>query len=286
MSSRSSYVSSAPTRAIEPGEAGAVRMWMAGRVPVPLLPGDRYVLRELGRGETVGGGEVLDVDPVLPLSRAHPTIEADRVVAERGWIDADQLTRLTGARVAPTVGRWVMAPAALGALRTEMAEMVSAAGSTGIGLASLTEVQRAVLGAGIAGVAVTGERVMVSDAVSDQLGAAAGRVLAVLEAAGCSPPELPLSERNALRELERRGLACQAGDLWFATSAVDAAVEVLHRLLDTNPSGFTVSAARQALATTRKYVLPLLAHLDATGVTRRRGDVRLAGPRLASRIGG
>ena len=30
----------------------------------------------------------------------------------------------------------------------------------------------------------------------------------------------------------------------------------------------------------RKYVLPLLAHLDQTGMTRRRGDYRIAGPRL------
>ena len=37
---------------------------------------------------------------------------------------------------------------------------------------------------------------------------------------------------------------------------------------------------RDALGTTRKHALPLLAHLDATGVTRRRGDVRIGGPRL------
>ena len=39
---------------------------------VPLLPGDRYVLRECGRSETVGGGEVLDVAPVLPASKVRP----------------------------------------------------------------------------------------------------------------------------------------------------------------------------------------------------------------------
>jgi len=42
----------------------------------------------------------------------------------------------------------------------------------------------------------------------------------------------------------------------------------------------TVAAVRDALQTTRKHVLPLLAQLDASGVTRRRGDVRIAGPRL------
>jgi selenocysteine-specific elongation factor len=51
-------------------------------------------------------------------------------------------------------------------------------------------------------------------------------------------------------------------------------------LLAASPEGFTVAQARDAFGTTRKHALPLLAHLDATGVTRRRGDVRIAGPRL------
>jgi hypothetical protein len=37
---------------------------------------------------------------------------------------------------------------------------------------------------------------------------------------------------------------------------------------------------RDGLGTTRKHALPLLAHFDATGVTRRRGDLRIGGPRL------
>jgi selenocysteine-specific elongation factor len=36
----------------------------------------------------------------------------------------------------------------------------------------------------------------------------------------------------------------------------------------------TVAEARDLLATSRKYVLPLLEHLDATGVTLREGDYR------------
>ena len=38
-----------------------------------------------------------------------PTVDVDRVVAERGWVDADELELLTGERRAPTVGRWVVA---------------------------------------------------------------------------------------------------------------------------------------------------------------------------------
>ena len=37
---------------------------------------------------------------------------------------------------------------------------------------------------------------------------------------------------------------------------------------------------REALGTSRKYAIPLLRVLDATGRTRRRGDLRIAGPRL------
>ncbi|MHB1582268.1 MAG: selenocysteine-specific translation elongation factor, partial [Acidimicrobiales bacterium] len=56
--------------AVEPGERGLVRLHLP--VPLALLPGDRYVLRDAGRSATVGGGEVLDVAPVLPAARARP----------------------------------------------------------------------------------------------------------------------------------------------------------------------------------------------------------------------
>jgi selenocysteine-specific elongation factor len=46
------------------------------------------------------------------------------------------------------------------------------------------------------------------------------------------------------------------------------------------PEGITVAAIRDALGTTRKFVVPLVGLLDAAGVTRRRGDLRIPGPRL------
>jgi selenocysteine-specific elongation factor len=269
---------------IEPGESGQARMWLRGRIPLPLLPGDRYVLRELGRGETVGGGEVLDVEPVLPPRQAAPTISAARIVAERGWIDADYLERLTGERLPPTVDRWVMAPAALDELRRQIAEAVRDAGSTGIALASLSEIQRAVIATGLPGITVTADRVMETAAVSTELSAAATRTLAALAASPWSPPAMSPADRGALRELERAGLAVEVGDLWFSAAAVDEAVVVLAELLAEHPEGVTVSLAREALGSSRKYVMPLLAHLDATGMTRRRGDVRIPGPRLASKV--
>jgi selenocysteine-specific elongation factor len=67
---------------------------------------------------------------------------------------------------------------------------------------------------------------------------------------------------------------------YFAPSAVDAAARRVAELLAASPEGVTVAQVRDALGATRKHTLPLLAQLDATGVTRRRGDVRIGGPRL------
>ena len=53
--------------ALEPGTSGLIRLWLPWQVP--LLPGDRFVIRESGRKETVGGGEVLDVAPILTRCR-------------------------------------------------------------------------------------------------------------------------------------------------------------------------------------------------------------------------
>ena len=142
--------------AIGPGKTGAVRLHLP--VAVPLLPGDRFIVRESGRDETVGGGEVLDVAPVMAASKARPSRSVDRVVAERGWITADDLERMTGERREPNVGRWVVAPAAREAALAELAAAVEGAGPLGVDRAGLTDRQRAVLPL-LEGVVVEGGRV-------------------------------------------------------------------------------------------------------------------------------
>jgi selenocysteine-specific elongation factor len=83
-----------------------------------------------------------------------------------------------------------------------------------------------------------------------------------------------------VRELVRGGWVVERDGMYFAAEAVDEAARIVAGLLADTPDGITVAAVRDALGTTRKHVLPLLAQLDGTGVTRRRGDVRIAGPRL------
>jgi selenocysteine-specific elongation factor len=66
----------------------------------------------------------------------------------------------------------------------------------------------------------------------------------------------------------------------FHARTIDAAALQAARLLDASPSGFTVAQFRDATGASRKFALPLVAELDARGITRRRDDLRIAGPRL------
>ena len=260
--------------ALRPGAVGAVRVHLP--VAVPLVAGDRFILRESGRGETVGGGEVLDVAPRLPAARATPDRSVDRVVSEWGWIEAAHLERLTGERRPPTVGAWVVDPAALADVRDRLVEAI---GDGGVDLSSLADRERAVLST-LEGVRLEGGLAVPEDA--PRTTAADHPYVAALDAAPFSPPtpEEAGVDRREVRELIRQGVVVERDGFHFSVSAVDAAARLVAAALADCPDGVTASQVRDRLGTSRKYLLPLLNHLDATGVTRRRGDVRIAGPRL------
>lgn len=261
---------------IRPGGSGLVRLHTAQ--PLPLVRGDRFVLRETGRDETVGGGEVLDVAPVRPASKARPDHDVDRVIAEHGWITADDLLAFTGEARPATLGPWVVAPDALAATAAALQAKVAGADSLGLDVATLDDRERAVL-ATLDGVAVEAGRarpVAARDPLADH------PYVAALAGGGFAPPDATGVDRAELRELIRRGLVVERDGLhWHADVVADAAL-VAARLLQADPGGFTVSQFREALGVTRKHAVPLAAELDARGVTRRRDDLRIAGPRLPS----
>jgi selenocysteine-specific elongation factor len=221
-----------------------------------LLPGDRFVLRESGRGETVGGGEIVDVAPER----------------RRAWVDVDEHERLTGERSTPTVGRWVVTDEVFTRMRDDLRARVA----DGLDVATLDERERAVL-ATFDDVEVVHGRAQVKG-VDDPL--AGHPWLAALAAAPFAPPPPDGVPRDQVRAAVQRGLVIEHDGMWFAPSAVDAAAQAVADLLRTSPDGVTVAQVRDALGTSRKYLLPLLGLLDATGVTRRRGDLRIGGPRL------
>lgn len=261
---------------IHPGESGVVRLHLAQALP--LVRGDRFVLRESGRNETVGGGMVLDVAPVLPASRARPDASTERVVAERGWVTVDDLEALTGERLEPSLDRWIVAPATVAAVAASLRERVAASGTLGLDTAALDEHERAVL-ATLDDVRVDGGRALPADA-RDEL--ADHPVLEQLRAGGMAPPEPTGVDRATLRELVRRQLVVERDGLWFHHTAVDEAARHAAVLLNEHPDGITLSQLRESLGVSRKYAVPLANELDARGVTRRRDDLRIAGPRLPS----
>ena len=228
----------------------------------------------------MGDSEILDVDPVLRPSRARPSRSVDRVIAERGWVETDLLERLTGVRREADVGRWVVDPDVLLAARRDLRTRVAASAPLGLDLAALDPHERALL------------------EVDDEVTIAAGRALpstgpdpfrshpyltALAETPFAPPaPETHGLDRGAVRELSRRGLAVERDGILFAPVALERAAGVAADLLRIAPVGFTVSDFRAALDTTRRFAVPLLSMLDDAGVTRRRGDLRVAGPRLPS----
>jgi hypothetical protein len=61
----------------------------------------------------------------------------------------------------------------------------------------------------------------------------------------------------------------------FHIDTLTALEPVLDALWASAPNGFTIADLRTALGITRKHAMPLAACLDAVGLTRRVGDVRL-----------
>ena len=263
--------------ALSPGADGAVRLFLP--VGLPLLPGDRFVLRESGRDETVGGGEILDIAPIRRASKAAPDRSIERVVRERGWVTVEELERLTGETVEPVIGGWVTTTDAVDELRKTMLERVEAAGDGGIDIAAFDERERAVLD-GIDELVGEAGRVRPADSVDpfeDH------PFLVVLRSGWFTPPGADGVDRGDIRELVRRGHAVQRDGVIFHRDAVAAAAEVAADLLVDHSDGFTVAQFRDETGASRKFALPLVAELDARGVTRRRGDVRIAGPKLPAR---
>ncbi|MFK8023978.1 MAG: selenocysteine-specific translation elongation factor [Ilumatobacter sp.] len=260
--------------ALAPGTSGAVRMFLPAELP--LLPGDRYILRESGRDETIGGGEILDIDPVTKASKAAPDRTIERVIRERGWITVDELERLTGEVVDANLGQWVTSAEAVEATVATVIERVQASGGAGVDLAAFDDRERAAI-ATTDEVVVDAGLVLPADAVDPY---ADHPFLAELKAGGFAPPSAGDVDRNDIRELARRGHVVQSEGIVFHTRAIDDAAHVAARLLSDDPDGFTVAQFRDATGASRKFALPLLAELDKGGVTRRRDDLRIAGRRL------
>ena len=282
-------------------------------VPLPLQPGDRIVLRDSGSQTTVGGAEVLDVSPVgrarLAADRL-PLPTGWRILAGRPWLRPGEIGPLAGvgpdeakhlaeelvrSGAARPAGEHLVATETLDELRRRALELVAdhhrrhplepgfelpaLAAALGIDAARARPALE-----GTEGLAVEQGRAR----LASHRGRVAGepeaqRLLAALDAVPFSPPT-PAEVGGSpeiVRGLLREGLLVDLEGTIFTASALEKARQIVREGFERHGS-LTVSQARDLLGSSRKYVLAILAHFDAEGVTRRRGDERIPGPRLGS----
>ncbi len=258
---------------ISSGSTGSVRLHWSTEIPI--LPRDRFILRETGRDETIGGGEILDIDPQLPLSIATPDHSVDRIIRERGWVSQQQLELLTGEVLSPTVGQWIVSPTELESAIQSVEQKVSLSGALGVEISSLSRHERAVIQLIPNTQVITGRLFAgVDDGVANH------PYVDQFLRAGCSPPSQVGLDGAIIRQLVQRNIFVNCDGIIFHSDAINTATTAVRDLLLDNPGGFTVSQFRDALGITRKHAVPLIEYLDQLGFTRRSDDLRLAGVRL------
>ena len=253
---------------IAPGSKGLVRIRFD--VPLPLAPGDRFLLRDPGTATTVGGGTVLDVDPRARLSRAAPDGSVQSQMQGRGWIDIDDARRLTGEPLEAVAGRWFATDDVVRAARAAL-EAVATDGT--LDVAVLSPPERALLDS--LDIALDHGR---ADRGVDSL--EMHPIALATREAGITPPSSASLDRDTIRRLVAAGILFEHDGLAFHRDCLDALRPDLSFLWSQHPDGFTVSHLRGQLGITRKHAVPLAECLDRSGLTSRRGDVRVRGPRF------
>lgn len=268
---------------------------------LPLVLGDRLVLRHPGGRRVLGGAQVLDADPpalrrrgdsarrVGALAGMDPHGDVLVEVARRGVVTEEHLHRL-GFRTteAPTDVRvighwWVHAPtyeAWQQRLRTAVQALherdpLAAGMSRGAACdllalpdpALLDEISRA---AGLEQAAGLIRR----PGRPDDLGPAETAIAELIERLQDNPFHAPEADDLTALHLGVRELAAaeRAGRLLRLRDGVvllPTAPALAMRELARVNQPFTTSEARQALGTTRRVAIPLLEYLDSRGWTRR-----------------
>ncbi|MEX2419716.1 MAG: SelB C-terminal domain-containing protein, partial [Acidimicrobiia bacterium] len=280
--------------------AGVVLIDLDGEVP--LRAGDRYILREVGRGAVTGGGRVLDPRPAGRTRAVRNTLghlakevttaddAASRLLAVRGVAAVSDLAADTGGGSpddAVITGGIAVSPETHRATSQRAVEVVGAfheenpfkpgmpratlARELGLGADTLDAIIAA-----LGGVVVDGAAVRLADhrpaaAATDDPGW--GKARAVLDGSGAAPPradELGLHP-DAARALVASGDLISVGPFAYLPETIDSLLETVATL----PDGFTVGDFRDTIGITRKHAIPLLEWLDDRGVTRRVGDGRV-----------
>jgi selenocysteine-specific elongation factor len=275
---------------------------------------DRFVLRDNGRSETVAGGTVLDAHPararltaldvprrIAELRARHGAGRGGLVAAlleERGPLAAADLVWLAGASPAdgPLRG-YVSSPAWLAGVTESVTRTLRrfhednplARGMPREDVRNAAGIDDPKLFAALVDalaktVAVDGRLLRLAShriTLSADQQAARDRLVGELEAAGFSPP--PLAELVAAHGANLVAALVDSGeivkvspDIAFARDRFEDGKRAIAETIKTEGPA-TASRIRDVLGTSRKFLIPLLEHLDAAGFTVRDGDVRVLG---------
>jgi selenocysteine-specific elongation factor len=266
--------------------------------PLPLRIGDRALLRDPGSRE-LWGVQVLDPAPPPLRRRGAAALRAKELAAadgttggeigRRGVVRRSLLLRLGATGDVPAdavaVGDWLVSGERAAGLRRDLAAFVASTGTPqrpGVPVAQVAHAlglpdERLVA-------ALVPKPLRVADGLvwpqSAQLPPQVRDALAAvrqdLSADPFAAPDADRLRALGLTTADLAGLA-RAGHLLRVADGVvllpGADTEALRRL-EALPQPFTVSQARAALGSTRRVVLPLLAHLDRTARTVRLPDDR------------
>jgi selenocysteine-specific elongation factor len=256
----------------EIGTASHGKIRLRWQRPLPLAPGDRFLLRDTSTNSTIGGGVILDIDPQLRLSRAQPDGTVESIMNGRGFVSVEDAELLTGASLAPVVGQWFALPHVVESALQTLTDQLDARGE--IDLAPLAPYERelitllpnVVVSAGIA-------RRRDADALS------AHPLAQQIRNDGLTGPSSAQFDRNVVRQLVQQGVVFEHDAVAFHRDTLESLRPELEKLWQVSPEGFTVSQLRDALGITRKHAVPLAECVDKYGLTRRAGDVRIRGHR-------
>jgi selenocysteine-specific elongation factor len=271
--------------------ADAVRLCLS--TPLPLHIGDRIALRSPG-SRRIAGATVLDPYPPQLRRRGAARLRAVELAAVTGVPDAgteldrrgpvrESLLRAVGAPPAtsPLVGDWHVSAAHATRIRTAIHDVVAATPTpltvetvrhrldlpdARLVTALLPDTAR--LHAGLV-------ESTTAAPVPPATRAALDRLRARLTAAPFDAPDAMELDRLGLNRAAldiavRRGELVRIGAEHLLPDAPDRALAELRVL----PQPFTASAARLALHTSRRVIIPLLEHLDRVGATECLADRR------------
>jgi selenocysteine-specific elongation factor len=271
---------------------------------LPLVLGDRLVLRDPGSRSVLGGARILDADPPALRRRGDGARWAERLsgldpagdvlgeVAARGAVRAEHLHRLgllpgpepaapPGVRV---IGDWWVHASVLEAWQERLRSAVQALQerdplAAGMSLGAARDLlqlpEERLLSHVIRGARLEAEGGHVRLPGSrDSLGAAEPAIAEVERTLSAHPFHAPEAQELAALGLGARELAAaeRTGRLLRLRDGVvllPTAPALAMRLLAGLEQPFTTSQARQTLGTTRRVAVPLLEHLDSRGWTRR-----------------